>query len=121
MDKSYVMQVAEIIRSQLLVTTPMNVILSWGTKKFVATEFNGMAALRFSVSGRLFQGLVLIAYNELDYYEIYLQNKSGIKCLRHEILFDELGDVIDGAIEYGSCKEEYEQFCEQQWRELFTD
>ena len=30
MDKEYVMQIADTIRQQLLATTPMNVICSWG-------------------------------------------------------------------------------------------
>ena len=38
MDKKYVLQVAEIAKNQLLATTQMNVVLSWGVEKFIATR-----------------------------------------------------------------------------------
>ena len=72
-----------------------------------------MPALQFSVNGRLFQGNVIIALNGSDYYEVYLQNSSESKCINNEVDCSELVDVIDRAIECGTDKEEYEQFCEQ--------
>jgi hypothetical protein len=39
MDKEYILQVAETAKNQLLTITPMNVVLSWGVKKFIATVF----------------------------------------------------------------------------------
>ena len=46
------MQVAETIRQQLLGTTPMNVICSWGALHgFKATTFKDMATLKFYVKG----------------------------------------------------------------------
>lgn len=119
MEREYVMQVAETIRQQLLGTTPMNVICSWGALHgFKATTFKDMATLKFYVKGRLFKGYVLIAYNEMDYYEIYLQNESRTKCIHEECYFDQLGEVIDVAIERGEDAEEYERFCEEEHAKL---
>ena len=110
MDKDFVLQMANTIKDQLVGMTPLNVICSWGIEKFVATEYKGMAALKFHVNGRLFRGNVIIAYNDLDYYEVYLQNYAGTECIGEEVYFGELGGVIDEAIERGKDEAEYQQF-----------
>lgn len=120
MDKKYVMQVAETAKNQLLATTSMNVILSWGVEKFIATVFREMPALKFSVNGRLFKGFVIVALNGSDYYEIYLMNNKETKCVTDRAFFDQVGEIIDTAIESGTNKAEYEQFCQQQLNELLT-
>lgn len=113
MDKEYVMQIADTIRQQLLATTPMNVICSWGALHgFFATVHKGMATLMFKVNGRLFKGNVLISYNEMDYYEIYLKDANGIRLAHPEVYFDQLGDIIDETIERGTDATEYDAFCE---------
>ena len=118
MDKEYVMQVVETIREQLVSLTPMPVLMSWGIKGFIATVHRNMPALKFKVNGRLHAGNVIISLNGSDYYEVYLQNGKGTECINEEVCFDELGDVIDRAIESGTNKEEYENFCHQQLAEL---
>lgn len=110
MDKDFVLQMANTIKDQLVGMTPLNVIRSWGIENFVATEYKGMAALKFHVQGRLFSGNVIIAYNALDYYEVYLQNYAGTECIGEEVYFDELGRVIDEAIERGKDEAEYQRF-----------
>ena len=120
MESNYVMQTALTIREQLLSLTHTDVILSWGVKNFAATEYKDMAALRFEVNGRLFKGCVIIAYNAMDYYEIFLQNGSSTKCVRNEVYFDELGQVIDEAIESGTNKAEYEMFCRKEYAKLLA-
>ena len=113
MDKDYVMQIANTIAQQLLATTPKNVLFSWGAfYGFRAAIYKDMAALKFRVNGRLFQGDVIIAYNENDTYEIYLQDKSGERLVKDDVYFDEMSEVIDVAIERGENKAEYEAFCE---------
>ena len=113
MDKDYVMQMANIIAQQLLATTPKNVLFSWGAfYGFRATIYRDMAALKFRVNGRLFQGDVIIAYNENDTYEIYLQDKSGTRLVKDDVYFNEMSEVIDVAIERGENKAEYDAFCE---------
>lgn len=113
------MHVAETIRQQLLATTPVDVICSWGALHgFIATAYKDMATLKFFVKGRLFKGYVLIAYNEMGYYEIYLQNESNTKCIHEECYSDQLGEVIDVAIERGEDAEEYEAFCAEEKAKL---
>ena len=113
MDKDYVMQIANTIAQQLIGTTPANVICSWGAfYGFRATIYRDMAALKFRVDGRLFQGDVIIAYNENDTYEIYLQDKDGTRLVKDDVYFDEMSDVIDVAIEQGDNEAEYTAFCE---------
>lgn len=113
------MQIADTIRQQLLATTPMNVICSWGALHgFFATEYKGMATLVFKVNGRLFKGEVLISYNEMDYYELYLKDASGIRLVHPEVYFDQLGDIIDETIERGTDAKEYEAFCENEHAKL---
>lgn len=113
MDKDYVMRIANEAARQLLATTPKNVLFSWGAfYGFRATIYRDMAALKFRVNGRLFQGDVIIAYNENDTYEIYLQDKIGERLVKDDVYFDEMGEVIDVAIERGENKAEYDAFCE---------
>lgn len=113
MDKDYVMQIANEAARQLLATTPKNVLFSWGAfYGFRATIYKDMAALKFRVDGRLFQGDVIIAYNENDTYEIYLKNADGERKVKDDVYFDEMSEVIDVAIERGDNKAEYYAFCE---------
>lgn len=122
MDKIYLMRTAETIRQQLLATTPMNVIFSWGaTYGYYADTYNDMAALKFMVNGRLFSGCVIIAYNENDTYEIYLQDKTGVRLLKNDVYFDEMGEVIDIAIERGENINEYHAFCEGERQKLLRE
>lgn len=120
MDKSEVIAVAATIREQLIYTTDRNVLFSWGLQGFAATIFKEMATLKFKVNGRLFQGDVLISYNTLDYYEIYLSGKTGTRCICDMAYFDNLGEVIDTAIESGTNKQEYEKFCMGERAKLFS-
>lgn len=120
MDKDYVMQVADTARQQLLATTPMNVILSWGIDKFFATIYKEMPALMFKANGRLHKGNVIIAFNDLDYYEVYLQSPNKTQLVSDEVYFDELGELIDRHIEKGTDKKEYERFCEQEFIKLIN-
>ena len=119
MDRDYILQTADIIRQQLLATTPFNVICSWGALHgFFATVHNGMAALTFKVDGRLFKGSVIIAYNTMDYYEVYLKGPGFVKLIHDEVYFDMLGDIIDVAVERGQSQAEYEAFCEEERTKL---
>lgn len=101
MERSQVMQIAETARLQLMATTAPNVLCSWGIEKFIGTTYNGMAALAFKVNGRLHQGMVVVAYNEADYYEVHLLDATGVKCIARECYWDCLGSVIDEHIERG--------------------
>lgn len=119
MDKEYVMHIAATIQQQLLTTTHMPVLMSWGIEEFAAVLFEDKPALRIAVHARLFQGYVVICLNAADYYEVFLLNGQDVKRLHDEVCFDELGEVIDRAIESGADKEEYERFCARQAEGLF--
>lgn len=118
LDREHVRSVVNTIFSQLLHTTPIDVIKSLGISKMYATQIvknvNGenftMAALVMQVNGFQFQGEVYIALDEgSDYYRIYGEKNGTTKEYHHDIAFDELGDVLDSMIETGGMtKEEYQ-------------
>lgn len=114
MEIEYVLRIVQIAQRQLVSLTPMPVLMSWGIEKFAAIIYRDMPALRIKVNGRLHTGYVIVALNGSDYYEVYLQDEAGTKCVHEEVCFDELGDVIDRAIESGTDKAEYDEFCQQQ-------
>lgn len=109
MEKEYVIQIAQTIQEQLIVLTPMPVLMSWDIAEFAATIFKGLPALRIKVNGLLHTGYVIIALNGSDYYEVYLLKGKDAECVNEEVCYNELGDVIDRAIECGTDKEEYEK------------
>lgn len=111
MERKEILSVATTIKNQLVGSMDISVLLSWGIQNFAATTFKDMATLVFEVNGRLFQGHVLICYNTLDCYEIYLSDKKEIRCICDMAYFNNLGEIIDTAIESGTNKEEYENFC----------
>ena len=107
LDKEHVRSVVNTIFSQLLHTTPIDVINSWGISKMYATQIvkkvNGedftMAALVMQVNGFQFQGTLYIALDEgSDYYRIYGEKDGTTKEYHHDIAFDELGDVLDSML-----------------------
>lgn len=120
MKREYIMEVAQTIREQLVTMNPMPVIMSWGISEWVATSYKDMPALRIKVNGRLHKGYVIVALNGSDYYEVYLYNDKGMTCVHEEVCYDELGDIIDKAIESGTDKAEYDKFCKQQLNVLLT-
>ena len=115
LDREHVRSVVNIIFSQLLHTTPIDVINSWGISKMYATRIvknvNGenfsMAAIVMQVNDFQFQGKVYIALNESsDYYRIFGEKDGTTKEYHHNIAFDELGDVLDSMIETGGMSKE---------------
>jgi len=114
MHKEYVMHIAQTIKEQLVSLTSMPILMSWGIDEFAATVFRELPALRLKVNGRLHAGYVIIVLNGSDYYEVYLLKNNEAECVNNEVCFDELGGVIDRAIESGTDKEEYDNFCHQQ-------
>ncbi len=119
LDKEHVRSVVNTIFYQLLRTTPIDVVNSWGISKMYATQIvknvNGedfsMAAFVMQVNGFRFQGRVYIALDEgSDYYRIYGEKDSATTEYHHYIAFDELGNVLDSMIETGGMtREEYQE------------
>ena len=123
LSKEHVRSVVNTIFSQLLHTTSMDVINSWGISKLNATQIVktvndenfAMAALVMQVNGFQFQGNVYIALDEgADYYRIYGEQNGETKEYHHDIAFDELGGVLDAMIETGSMsQQEYQAKVEE--------
>lgn len=119
LSKEHVRSVVDTIFSQLLHTTSMDVINSWGISKLNATQIvktvNGenfaMAALVMQVSGFCFKGEVYIALDECaDYYRIYGKRNGETKEKEyyHDVTCEELGSVLDTMIETGNMnRQEY--------------
>lgn len=120
MDSTYILQVANDAKRQLVTLTPTNVLMSWGIEKFHATVFRAMPCLMFRVNGRLHKGEVLIALNPSDYYEVYLRNDSGTRLVNDAVGWEELGEVIDVAVEKGTDDAVYQAFCLEEKRKLFS-
>lgn len=101
MDYRNAMRIVNEIWEQIKTIGGMNMIGSWGVSKLEAGIHDGKPCLILNVSGFKHKGLVVVAYNPMDYYEVYLKkNKSSEPVLVNgEVYFDELADVIDNAIE----------------------
>jgi len=88
MEAEYILNTAETIRQQLVRLTDINILMSWGIERLVATTKDGMAALKFNVRGRLYRGAVIIAYDEgSDYYQIFLQDSTGDRKIAEDVDF----------------------------------
>lgn len=98
----------------------MTVLMSWSIEEFAATLYRELPALRIKVNGRLHAGYVIVVLNGSDYYEVYLVKGMDVECVNSEVCFDELGGVIDRAIESGTDKAEYDKFCEQERQNLYV-
>lgn len=124
-EKEHVMSVAETIREQLFGLTSPNILMSWGISRLAATVIDGMAALSLRVNGRIHKGEVIIALNEgVDYYEIYLREGTAerdTQKIAEDVDFTQLSEIIDGAIESGTDKEEYYRFCDGIRQSLIRD
>lgn len=124
-EKEHVMSVAETIREQLFGLTSPNILMSWGISRLAATVIDGMAALSLRVNGRIHKGEVIIALNEgVDYYEIYLREGTAerdTQKIAEDVDFTQLSEIIDGAIESGTDKEEYYKFCDEVRQSLIRE
>ena len=121
MEKQQILSVAQTILSQLFTSITPDIIHSWGFRKPSATVFHEMPALAFRVDARLFKGVVLVALNGADLYELYLMTPDAERCLTHEAYDDQFADILDVAIERGDNEEEYAQFCKNQLHNLVSD
>lgn len=113
LSKEHCLEIANIIWNQLVGTTQVYVLFSWGIAKRSATTYNNMAALRLSVNGLFHKGFVVIAYDEgTDYYIIYFIDK-GNKVVHSvsDVCFDMMGEIIDSFVEkkHGMSDEEYQK------------
>jgi len=78
--------------------------MCWGVTKLIRiglTEDGYVKGILLKVTGAKWKQFVLITLNGLDYYEVRLVNDMMVvvKTIDHDIMFDELVDVIDRLIE----------------------
>jgi hypothetical protein len=78
--------------------------MCWGVEKVIRiglTEDDYVKGLLLKVTGMKWKHFVLITLNGLDYYEVRLINNMMVvvETIDHDIMFDELVDVIDKLIE----------------------
>ena len=78
--------------------------MCWGVEKVIRiglTEDGYVKGLLLKVTGMKWKHFVLITLNGLDYYEVRLINNMMVvvETIDHDIMFDELVDVIDKLIE----------------------
>lgn len=83
-------------------------------------SIQGFAGTPNQGNGRLHAGYVIVVLNGSDYYEVYLVKGMDVECVNNEVCFDELGGVIDRAIESGTDKAKYDKFCEQERQNLYV-
>ena len=78
--------------------------MCWGVEKVIRiglTEDGYVKGLLLKVTGMKWKQFVLITLNGLDYYEVRLINDMMVvvETIDHDVMFDELVDVIDRLIE----------------------
>jgi len=78
--------------------------MCWGVTKLIRiglTEDGYVKGILLKVTGAKWKQFVLITLNGLDYYEVRLVNDMMVvvETIDHDIMFDELVDVIDRLIE----------------------
>ncbi len=107
METDFIKEMADYILKIIHSGGP--VTWSWGPAVFRPVEYNGMAALRFTVNGFIHKGDVVVAYNRgADTFEVYcLDRNDAVVSSKDDVYFDELIDVIDGLVERQCSDEEY--------------
>lgn len=102
MEQEFVLKIANEINRQIRCGVTVDVIMSWGVSKRIATVYKGMATLALRVSGVLHKGWVYVSLDEgRDCYVVTLlsANKGKVLQVRDEIYCEELGSTIDNLVE----------------------
>ncbi len=103
------------ILQQLALTTPVNVVYSWGVTNRKATQIKvhtegrerNLAALMMEVYGFNYQGKLYVTLNsEKQRFGLYLEKNGLLHEERNDILFGELGKVLDDIIETGGLNQQ---------------
>lgn len=102
MEQGFLMKIANEINRQIRCGVTVDVIMSWGISKRIATVYQNRATLALRVSGVLHKGWVYISLDEgRDCYVVTLlsADKSKVVKVRDEVYCEELGSVIDNLVE----------------------
>ena len=116
MDTEFINHTAQNILEIIRAGGPIS--WSWGPDKFRPTVYEKMPAMRFSVSGFVHEGDVVVALNRAaDLYEVYcLDETDKVVSSQDEVFFNELVDVIDRLVEKNCSTVDYEHKT-RQWLE----
>ena len=113
--KKQIGRTACIILQQLALTTPLNVVYSWGITNKTATQIkvsmNGrkrfIAALMMEVYGFNYCGKLYITLNSVkQVFGLYTEKNGILHEENSDIPFGELGKVLDAIIETGGRSQE---------------
>ena len=99
MEPDYIKEMAEYILK--IIRSGGAVTWSWGPAVFRPVEYDGMAALRFTVNGLIHKGDVAVAYNRgADTFEVYcLDRNDKVLSSMGDVHLGELVGVIDRLVE----------------------
>ena len=103
------------ILQQLSLTTPLNVVYSWGVTNKVATQIEIMvdgtekavAALMMDVNGFNYQGRLYVTNNRVKQtFGLYSERNGMLHEENENIAFKDLGQVLDAVIETGGMSQQ---------------
>ena len=115
LSKKQIGRAACTILQQLALTTPFNVVYSWGITNKVATQIeimvDGMeknvAALMMDVNGFNYQGRLYVINNRVKQtFGLYSERNGMLHEENENIAFKDLGQVLDAVIETGGMSQQ---------------
>lgn len=115
LSKKQIGRAACTILQQLALTTPLNVVYSWGITNKVATQIeitvDGMertvAALMMDVNGFNYQGRLYVINNRVKQtFGLYSERNGMLHEENENIAFKDLGQVLDAVIETGGMSQQ---------------
>ena len=119
LSKKQIGRAACTILQQLALTTPLNVVYSWGVTNKVATQIeitvDGMektvATLMMDVNGFNYQGRLYVTNNRVKQtFGLYSERNGMLHEENENIAYKDLGQVLDAVIETdGMSQQEYLQ------------
>ena len=115
LSKKQIGRTACTILQQLALTTPLNVVYSWGITNKVATQIeimvDGMektvAALMMDVNGFSYQGRLYVTNDKAKQtFGLYIEQDGMLHKENKDIAYKDLGKVLDGVIETGGLSQQ---------------
>lgn len=115
LSKKQIGRAACTILQQLALTTPLNVVYSWGITNKVATQIeimvDGMeknvAALMMNVNGFNYQGRLYVTNNRVKQtLGLYSERNGMLHEGNENIAYKDLGQVLDAVIETGGMSQQ---------------
>lgn len=115
LSKKQIGRAACTILQQLALTTPFNVVYSWGVTNRVATQIEiavdgtekNVAALMMDVNGFNYQGRLYVTNNRVKQtFGLYSERNGMLHEENENIAFKDLGQVLDAVIETGGMSQQ---------------